>query len=304
MYSSWIDTIFLLAGVYLKMCKSDLREDIASLSLSPCYFKMPGQDKSIEKNGLEVLDSHRGRKPRNMLSETISGTYVGTVDFSIHDKIVTALSHDLHCKEDLDTTSQSDNRQGLRRLLQAWFLAQLDAIVSTSGVEANSLVLGKETVLHFEVKGCDFDKFKVQASNESVENRKNIGEVPLEFLFLLTISGESLHAGKVNSYKLTFDKSKRDILAGMELFGKLKLGDPVSLYTLKERSLVKGFSTNISSLSWMGTTATDVINSRYFSLKFLAIACRFWGNTHEMKLQQSISIKCTNIYSLVFLSTY
>ncbi|KAG8643609.1 hypothetical protein MANES_11G051180v8 [Manihot esculenta] len=252
--------VSLHSWVYLKMCKSDLREDIASLSLSPCYFKMPGQDKSIEKNGLEVLDSHRGRKPRNMLSETISGTYVGTVDVSIHDKIVTALSHDLHCKEDLDTTSQSDNRQGLRRLLQAWFLAQLDAIVSTSGVEANSLVLGKETVLHFEVKGCDFDKFKVQASNESVENRKNIGEVPLEFLFLLTISGESLHAGKVNSYKLTFDKSKRDILAGMELFGKLKLGDPVSLYTLKERSPVKGFSTNISSLSWMGTTATDVIN--------------------------------------------
>ncbi|KAJ9179080.1 hypothetical protein P3X46_010904 [Hevea brasiliensis] len=253
----------LHSWVYLKICSSDLKEDISSLSLSPCYFKMPGQDKPIVNNGLEVLDSHRSQKPSNMLSETISGTYMGTVDCSIHEKILVALSSDFPCKGDVDTSFQSDNRQGLRRLLQAWFLAQLDAIASASGLEANSLILGKETVLHFEVKGCDFEsdrKVKVQDSNGSLENRKNIGEMPLEFLFLLTISGELLHGRKVNSYKLAFDESKKENSAGMELFGKLKLGDPVSLYTLKERNSVKGFSANLSSLSWMGTTATDVIN--------------------------------------------
>lgn len=46
------------------------------------------------------------------------------------------------------------------------------------------------------------------------------------------------------------------------MFGKLTLGNPVSLCSVKDRTSVKGFSTDVSSLSWMGATASDVINSR------------------------------------------
>ncbi|KDP37137.1 hypothetical protein JCGZ_06193 [Jatropha curcas] len=254
----------LHSWVYLKMCSSDLK-DITSLSVSPCYFKMLGQDKYIQKNNL-VLNSYRNQKSRSLLSETTAGMYIGIADWSIHDQIVTDLSHDFPCKEDEDITYQSDNKTGLKRLLEAWFLAQLDAVASTAGLEANSIILGNETILHFEVKGHNPQtarKKMVQEmtySNGSLDKKKNTGEVPLELLFVLTISEESLQESKVNMYKIVFNESKKGYLGSAELFGKLKLGDPLSLYTVNERNSIKGFSANLSSLSWMGTIATDVIN--------------------------------------------
>ncbi|XP_002517570.2 peroxisome biogenesis protein 1 [Ricinus communis] len=261
--------LYLMASlhswVYLKICTMDLKEDITSLSLSPCHFKMPGQDNAIEKNSLEVLDQRIIQKPRNLVSGG-SGSYMGTVDWSVHDRILAALSNDFPCEGGQETIYQSNNRKGLRRLLQAWFLAQLDAIASFAGSEANSVILGKETILHFEVKGCDVEsdrKDEILATSNSnglIEKRKNNGELPLEFLFVLTISEESMHGRQACSYKLSFDERKKDNLGVMELFGKLKLGGPVSMYALKERNSHKGISANLSSLSWMGTTAADVIN--------------------------------------------
>jgi peroxin-1 len=164
----------------------------------------------------------------------------------------------------------------LRRLLQAWYRAQLDAIASTSGVEVNSLIVGKETLLHFEVKGYDFGidrKTREKASsysNGSLKNRNKTGGTQLEFLYVLSIPEESVHGIKVNAYSLAFNERKKDNL-GVGLFERLKLGGPVSFYSLKESNSFTGFSSNASSLSWMGTTASDVINSRYF-LSMLLIA--------------------------------
>jgi hypothetical protein len=79
-----------------------------------------------------------------------------------------------------------------------------------------------------------------------------------------------VHGIKVNAYSLAFNERKKDNL-GVGLFERLKLGGPVSFYSLKESNSFTGFSSNASSLSWMGTTASDVINSRYF-LSMLLIA--------------------------------
>lgn len=242
---------------------------------------MLGQDKATEKNGLEVLDSHKIRKPIN---KTGAGTYMDAIDWSLLDEIVAALSHDFPSKGDEEITYPSDNTKGLKRLLQAWFVAQLDAIASAAGVDVKSLILGKETLLHFEVKRYDYGtdrKVQVQASsnsNGSLENGNTTGELPLEFLYVLVISEESLHDRKVNAYKLTFDKSKKDNLGDTELFGKLKLGGPVSFYSLKERTSIKGYSSNASSLSWMGTTVSDVFNSRHFlfEIPYISMIIVFW----------------------------
>ncbi|KAH1074195.1 hypothetical protein J1N35_026523 [Gossypium stocksii] len=43
--------------------------------------------------------------------------------------------------------NHQDNKKGLECLLQAWFLAQLDAIASNAGTEVNTLILG--SLLHF-----------------------------------------------------------------------------------------------------------------------------------------------------------
>lgn len=258
--------MLLFSGIYLKGCITDLK-DIASLSLSlsPCYFKMLGQDKPVEKPGPELIDIDKLWKPR----KTSLDTYMDAVDWSIHDKIIAALSQDFPSKQEEKTGYLSDNKKGLRRLLEAWYQAQLDAIASTSGVEVNSLILGKETLLHFEVKGYDFGidrKTREQASsysNGSLKNRNKTGEMQLEFLYVLSIPEESVHGIEVNAYSLAFDERKKDNL-GLELFERLKLGAPVSFHSLKESNSFTGFSSNASSLSWMGTTASDVINSRYF----------------------------------------
>ncbi|KAG5228973.1 peroxisome biogenesis protein [Salix suchowensis] len=240
--------LYLRAGlhswIYLKGCITDLK-DIASLSLSlsPCYFKMLGQDKPVEKPGPELIDIDKLRKPR----KTSLDTYMDAVDWSIHDKITATLSQDFPSKQEEKTGYLSDNKKGLRRLLEAWYQAQLDAIATTSGVEVNSLILGKETLLHFEVKGYDFGidrKTREQTSsysNGSLKNRNKTGEMQLEFLYVLSIPEESVHGIEVNAYSLAFDERKKD-----------NLGLEFNSFT--------GFSSNASSLSWMGTTASDVIN--------------------------------------------
>ncbi|KAF9689930.1 hypothetical protein SADUNF_Sadunf01G0143400 [Salix dunnii] len=285
--------LYLRAGlhswIYLKGCITDLK-DIASLSLSlsPCYFKMPGQDKPVEKPGLELIDINKLRKPR----KTSLDTYMDAVDWSIHDKIIAALSQDFPSKQEEETGYLSDNKKGLRRLLQAWYQAQLDAIASTSGVEVNSLILGKETLLHFKVKGYDFGidrKTREHASsysNGSLKNKNKTGEMQLEFLYLLSIPEESVHGIEVNAYSLAFDERKKDNL-GLELFERLKLGAPVSFYSLKESNSFTGFSSNASSLSWMGTTASDVINRM---MVLLYPPYSMWFNKYNLPLPGHVLI--------------
>ncbi|KAJ4830509.1 hypothetical protein Tsubulata_041120, partial [Turnera subulata] len=265
--------------------------EVMSLSLSPCHFKMIVQEKNIEKNGLQVLDSQKIQKPINVPSKTGPMSSVDSVDLSIHDEVVSALSHDFTSEGDGETTHESDNRKGLRKLLQAWFLAQLNAISSIAGAKVDSLLLGKETLLQFEVKGYDFRtnrKVKVSSnSRTSLENRNNTGRAPVGFLYVLTVSEESLPSTKSNVYKLALDKDKNDHLQLTELFGKLLLGDPVSFYSVKEKTSMKNFGSDVSSLSWMGTSASDVINRMTV---LLSPVYGSWFSSHDIPLPGHVLI--------------
>ncbi|XP_052886628.1 uncharacterized protein LOC108489610 isoform X2 [Gossypium arboreum] len=77
-----------------------------------------------------------------------AGTSLGVVNWSTHENVVVALSSEFPCQEVEDFNHQ-DNKKGLECLLQAWFLAQLDAIASNAGTEVNTLILGSESLLHF-----------------------------------------------------------------------------------------------------------------------------------------------------------
>lgn len=264
----------MLAGVYLKGCNV-LKKDIPSLSLSPCHFKMPGKDKASEKNGLEVLHSNKNHKKKDMLLKTSSGTYMKIADWSTYDEVIAAFSCESHCKKDEDVAYQSDNRKGLQSLLKAWFLAQLEAISSNTGEEVNSLVLGHGTLLHFEVKNYKFvAQEKVQAScNGTLERRNETSELPVQILYLLTTFDESHDGGY--AYELVLDeKNKRNNnQGGLAVFEKVEVGDPVSFNSVSERIFNEDSSCDISSLSWMGTSASDVINSRYFLSFLYAFKC-------------------------------
>ncbi|RVW87838.1 Peroxisome biogenesis protein 1 [Vitis vinifera] len=224
------------------------------------------KNKALEENGLEVLDSLTNHKTKSMLLETNSDTYMNISDWSTHEEFAAALSFESPGSEDEKTSSQSGSRKGLQSLLQAWFLAHLDAINSNAGTEIDSLVVGNETLLHFNVTSDKFGTLgKFQASsNGSSKNRSSDGDLSVEILYILAISEDSQHSGKFNAYELSFpERNKRNNnLGNLELLvGNLRLGEPVSFYCMKERTSAKGFSLTASSLSWIGTAASDIINS-------------------------------------------
>uniref|UniRef100_A0A5B7BPC2 Peroxisomal ATPase PEX1 n=1 Tax=Davidia involucrata TaxID=16924 RepID=A0A5B7BPC2_DAVIN len=261
--------LYLRAGlhswIYVKRFNISLKKDIPKLSLSPCQFKMFGKNKALENNGLEVLDSHKNQKTKHMLLRTNSDTDMGIIDWSTHARVVAALSDESPTNEDEEAATKSNTRKGIQSLLHAWCFAQLEAIASNAGVEVNSLVFGNETLLHFEVNGYKFGTHgKVQvSSNGSLEIRSRTGEPSVDILYILSISGESLHSDTVNAYELAFDEGNKrnNSPRGLEsLLGKLHLGDGVCFYSVKERTSDKDFNFSISSLSWMGTTASDVFN--------------------------------------------
>ena len=187
----------ILAGVYLKGCNV-LKKDISLLSLSSFHFKL-GKDKNFEKNGLQVLDSHKTKK---MLLKACSGTSMNVVDWSTHDEFVAALSHEPHCKDDEKVAYQSDNIKGLKNLLKAWFFAHCDSISSNTGEDIDSLILGNETLIHIEVKSLKFgNREEVHASsNGSLENIHKATELPIEILYVLTIPEESHHGENAHEF--------------------------------------------------------------------------------------------------------
>lgn len=252
----------MCAGVFLKASNFNLKKDVPFISLSPCLFKKSGKHKAFERKGLEMLDSSNSRMVKNMLLKTSSDTFVDQVDWSVHDEVIAALSCESPCKEDSRDACQSDDGKGLKCLLRAWFLSQVDAIACNGGEEVSSVLLGNKTLLQFQVKGYKRGSGgKLQATSYgSLEDRNKTVELPIEFSYLLSISDESLHNGKVYAYEIAFNE-RNENLGG--LLENLNLGDPVSYYPVQERTSDKGISSDLSSMTWTGTTASDIVNSRY-----------------------------------------
>lgn len=267
--SSFLNESIFIAGVYLKGGVVNLKKDIPALSLSHCHFKMLRKDKA-----LDIFDSHKNHKKKDMFERTSSAADKDVMDFLAQDEVVAALSSQSSPREDEESVYQSDNKRGLKCLFDTWLLAQLDVVASNADSEVNSLVFSNETLLHFEVKGYKSGtREKLQAScNGSLENRNKTRGLQVEMFYVLTATDECLHGGKVNAYELTVDerdKQYNNFESVGRLFGKLNFGDPVSFYSLKEKASTQGLNLNLSSLSWMGTAVSDVINSRYFPQKVL-----------------------------------
>ncbi|KAF3440552.1 hypothetical protein FNV43_RR18836 [Rhamnella rubrinervis] len=279
--------VSLHSWVYLKGCNV-LKKDVPSLSLSPCCFKMSGKDKAFEKNGFEALHSHKSHKKKDMLLKTGSGTYMEISEWSTHDEIIAALSYESHNKEVEKAAYQSDNKKGLQILLNAWFLAQLDAISSHTGVEVNSLILGRETLLHFVVKDSKFRaQENVHAScNGTLENSNETSGLPVEILYSLTTCEEYHHCGDTYELVLDEENKRNNNQGGLVVFEKVEAGDPVS-FSVNERMFNDDSICDISSLSWMGTTASDVINRL---MVLLSPASGMWFSFYSLPLPGHVLI--------------
>ncbi|KAH1098221.1 hypothetical protein J1N35_015142 [Gossypium stocksii] len=123
-----------------------------------------------------MFDGHKTHRLQNSLPISGSGTSLGVVNWSTHENVVVALSFEFPCQEAEDCNHEG-NKKGLECLLQAWFLAQLDAIASNIGTEVNTLILESESLLHFQVTIYDFGTYELVSSNGFSEKRNKIGFV-------------------------------------------------------------------------------------------------------------------------------
>ncbi|GFZ08704.1 peroxisome 1 [Actinidia rufa] len=234
--------IVLNRWIYVKRCKVNLKKDTPLLSLSPCQLK-----------------------DQRYTPKTNSDANMGIIDWSSHERVIAALSNGLPKNEDKEAVTKANIKKGLYTLLHAWYSAQLHAISSNAGVEVNSLVLGNKSLLHFVMKDYGTGKHgKVNtSSNFSFGIKHKIGEQWTDILYVLSASEESPHSAEVYTHELAFDDGNmgnNNLKNSESLIEKLNLGDPVNLYSVKESTSDKLFKSKISSLGWMGTAASDVIN--------------------------------------------
>ena len=253
---------FVVAGVYLKACDIILEKSIPSISLCPCEFKLLRPDNAVEKDGLEVFHSHENHMNGKLLAKSTSSAFVDMIDWSINNEVVAALSDESSYKAEEEAANQSQNQKGLQSLVRVWYIAQLEAITSITGMQVDSLVMGSKTLLHFELHCYKLgNNGKVPLAYNSSENSGKTAEM----LFILTFGDEYLHHGKLKAYEVALGESLNNINAvDLQLFEGMKLGDPVSIYSIEERASEKHDSSNVSSLSWMEKPASDVINRRFF----------------------------------------
>ncbi|XP_028794149.1 LOW QUALITY PROTEIN: peroxisome biogenesis protein 1-like [Neltuma alba] len=270
---------YLRAGlhswVYLKACDVNLEKAIPSFSLSPCHFRMLRQD----NDGDNHID-------KNKLTRTASGVFGDLVDWSIHNEVINVLSDESHSQADEDVANQSENLNGLQHLLRLWYIAQLDAVASFTGMEVNAPVLGSKTLLHFEVSYIKLGiNGKVQLASNSSENRNKTAEL----LFLLTIGEDSLHHGKITAYEIALgerNKMNRNP-ADQQLFKRLKFTDPVSIQSLEDKISEEHITSEVTSLDLMGATASDVINR---VTVLLSSASGMWFDSYDLPLPGHILI--------------
>ncbi|KAG4401218.1 hypothetical protein AAZX31_07G207400 [Glycine max] len=275
----------LHSWVYLKACDIILEKSIPSTSLFPCQFKLLKQENAVEKDGLEVFHGHKNHIDENLHAKPTSGVFVDTIDWSIQNEVAAALSDESSYKAEEEATNQSQNQRGLQSLVRLWYIMQLKAITSISGMEVSSLIIGNKTLLHFEVSCYKLrNNGKVQLAYNSSENSGKAAEM----LFLLTFGEEYLHHGKLNAYEVALGGRLNNINIGdLKLFERMKLCDPVSIHSIEERASEDHISSNVSSLGWMEKAADDVINRM---LILLCSASGLWFGSHNLPLPGHVLI--------------
>ncbi|XP_030476552.2 peroxisomal ATPase PEX1 [Syzygium oleosum] len=275
----------LHSWVHMKSSFTILNKNISSMLVSPAHCKLLGKEKTPEKNGEGELNLHRYKSKKKMHLDVHTGFFMDAEDWSSHNKVVDALSRALSENKDDENSYGS----GLPCLLKYWLLAHLDTIASTSQKEVTSLFLGNQTLLHFVVK---IDMFgspgKEKLLNNLLANRSKLEEQRASILFSLTISGGLTQHEKFSAYELALNEGNDKLSEEMKFLGqKLGWGDPTSLYYIKDTNYEEDFDADLSSLSWIRTAASDVVNRL---MVLLSSASGMWFSKYDLPLPGHVLI--------------
>ncbi|XP_042036119.1 peroxisome biogenesis protein 1-like isoform X2 [Salvia splendens] len=267
----------LHSWVHVKGCITSAKRDIPPFSISPYHFKIFEKNQFMENNSPEVASNREYHKQNDSLDSISSNAELGVSDWSMHDKVVAALSSGLS-RDMVEATATKTrerhrklgHRNGLSDLLRVWCIAQLETFASNSAEDVSSLVIGSKNLLHLKVKYESLPiNCKIQTYGKSFpRNRNQAEDAWVDILYMLSLVDESLHDGDYNTYELAFDKGCVSNFSSKSLdmlLEKLQLGD--MLFSHVAPSVFPGnvISASSSSLDWMGTAPSDV-NHRLISL--------------------------------------
>ncbi|KAG6390445.1 hypothetical protein SASPL_148179 [Salvia splendens] len=275
----------LHSWVHVKGCITSAKKDIPPFSISPYHFKIFEKNQFMENNSPEVASNREHHKQKDSLDSISSNAELGVSDWSMHDKVVAALSSGLSHDEVEATATKTrerhrklGHRNGLSDLLRVRCIAQLETFASNSAEDVSSLVIGSKNLLHLKVKYESLPiNCKIQTSGKSFpRNRNQAEDAWVDILYMLSLVDESLHDGVYNTYELAFDKDCGSNFSSKTLdmlLEKLQLGD--MLFSHVAPSVFPGnvLCASSSSLDWMGTAPSDVNHSRPF---FHGLATGIW----------------------------
>ncbi|GAB2234394.1 hypothetical protein Drorol1_Dr00003645 [Drosera rotundifolia] len=258
--------------IYVQMCSWFSKIEIPSFSISSCRFAIPEKEMYGQNNVFEVPNS--AYKPKSVLHHSNSEADIDTNAFA---ELNPAISSDFMKEAHNDSSFSFDGKKDLCGLIDVWLRAQLHAINCMTGLEAASLFLGHKTFIHF-VASAESSRYheKLQISrfgpiNGSVGNSNSINE----HMYLLNVSGKLLRGEQFVMYEVLRRGRLHDKSHGLDfLLENLVIGDPLSFNAVREKSFSQTFNSTLSSLSWMGTAASEVIH-RLLSLVSPASAMWF-----------------------------
>ncbi|KAF3320553.1 peroxisome biogenesis protein 1 isoform X1 [Carex littledalei] len=219
--------------VYMKKYIFTSKKGSPVLTISPLRFKIARKNKHEENTDFDLHDQeNKNTYPSN-----------SNIPLNLIEDLIASLSKE-----------EGLIKKDKEFLIKSWLTGQVKAITSQNDeIDAQTFVFANESLLHFEVLDHKFG------------NRK------LELMYLLAVQFEGSNGGSLNeNFEIGFETD----VASLEFepgLGKLELGDPVSLETFVESKLSGGFELDVSSLSWMEMTISDV-SKRVFVL--LSPFCR------------------------------
>uniref|UniRef100_A0A7N0UHM7 Peroxisomal ATPase PEX1 n=1 Tax=Kalanchoe fedtschenkoi TaxID=63787 RepID=A0A7N0UHM7_KALFE len=271
--------------IYLKSSNFNLKKDTPSFLLSPYKFNMLVKENSGNKNILEAFKSHSDPMTQSMPSSISSDM----VEHSAR-QLIASFRDGFRVEQNVKDSLHSARYDGLRSLLKVWINAQLEAISLNAKVDVTSLILSKETLVHFEVRDRHSPTLEQVQSLPNGSSTENIRvEVPsVDILFMLSLEGVASD-GSFNGFEIYGNNMnvRKDIDDLDSLFLNLSLGAPVIIDAAEERTSQKTSCLTPSSLNWVASASTNVINRLAILLSPISVT---WSSIHNLPLPGHILV--------------
>lgn len=256
--------------IYMQRYRGDPKKDVPLVSLSPCQFVVPHTSKGSQNTITEALDDGFNLEGPHSTSEPVH-------DMRTLEELFSALSDGLLDTAGREVGFPSNTKGRLKALLLAWITAQFHAINSMAGVEPTSLVLGPTTFFCFKwtSKNCGLDGERRTSEIDSSGDTRIISESVNEILYVLNTTGDSLLGQKYSAYELSVAGDEiTSIHDDLRIFlENMSLGGFMTYDTSREHFFSLIPASTFSSLGWMGTAASEVVNRLRL---LLSPACGAW----------------------------